>query len=39
MKDRKIIMSTMLKDKVLKQLYLNHMEIQKTRLLAHESIY
>ena len=38
-KDRRIIALASLQDRALKQLHLNHMGIEKTRLLACESIY
>ena len=39
MKDRRIIIPGTLQDKALKQLHWSHMGIEKTRLLAYESIY
>ena len=39
MKGRRLIIPTVLHDKVLEELHLNHMGIEKTRLLACESIY
>ena len=38
MKDSRIIIPTTLQDKTLKELHLNHMGTQKTRLLGNESI-
>ena len=39
MKDTGIIVHAALQDKAVKQLLLNHMGIEMTRLLAYESIY
>ena len=39
MKGRRIIIPAVLQNKTLKQLHLNHMGIEKTRLLVGESIY
>ena len=39
LKGRHIIIPTSLKQWVLDQLYSNHMGIEKTKLLAHESVY
>ena len=39
MKGRQIVIPTVLKQHVLDQLHTNHMGIEKTMLLAHESVY
>ena len=39
MKGRCIIIPTSLKQQVLDQLHTNHMVIEKTKLLTHESVY
>ena len=39
LKGRCIVIPTCLKQQVLDQLHLNHMGIEKTKLLAHESVY
>ena len=39
MKGRQIVIPTVLKQQVLDQLHTNHMGIEKTKLLMHESIY
>ena len=39
LKGRCIIMPNSLRQQVLSQLYTNHMRIEKTKLLAHESVY
>ena len=39
MKGRCIIIPEVLKQKALDQIYVNHMGIEKTKLLAHDSIY
>ena len=39
MKGRCIIIPAVLKHQVFDQLHTNHMDIEKTKLLAHESVY
>ena len=39
LKGRHIIIPDNLKQQVLKQLHTNHMGIEKTKLLAHESVF
>ena len=39
LKGRHVIIPTSLKQQVLEQLHTNHMGIEKTKLLAHESVY
>ena len=38
-KVRRIIISFLLQRQILEQLYSNHMDIEKTRLLVRESVY
>ena len=39
LKGRHIVIPTTLKQQVLDQLHTNHMGIEKTKLLTHESVY
>ena len=39
LKGRHIVILTRLREQVLDQLHTNHMGIEKTKLLAHESVY
>ena len=39
LKGRHIVIPNSLKQQVLNQLHMNHMDIEKTKLLAHESVY
>ena len=39
MKGRHVIVPEMLKTQALEQLHINHMGIEKTKLLTHDSIY
>ena len=38
-KDRHVVILEMLKTQTLNHLHINHMGIEKTKILAHESIY